>query len=97
MQNIIEEVKKRLIANIKTRNKKILITHMRNEVGNIEATRKGIANIFAKFFQDLYSSNNDEGKDEDNEARLENTSYHADDDKKILKTMNKTDTSQNSP
>ena len=31
--------------------KKILVTHMRNEVGDIEASRKGIANTFCKTLQ----------------------------------------------
>ena len=46
---------------------------MRNEAGSIKATRKGIANMFAKFYKDLHKPT------------------------MILKTMNKTDTSQNSP
>ena len=53
---------------------------MRNEVGAIEASRKGIANSFAKFYEDLYSSGSDERKDEmDNTGRLENKGDHADD------------------
>ena len=38
---------------------------MRNEAGDIEATRKGIASTFAKFYEDLHSNKNDEGKDEE--------------------------------
>ena len=38
----------RSIATIKTRKKKIPITHMRNKSGNIEATRKDFSNVFAK-------------------------------------------------
>ena len=77
VQNILYEGI-RSIASIKTRKRKIRITHMRNEAGNIEATRK--ANVFAKFYKDLYSSKNDERKDEkDSEARLENTRDHAHD------------------
>ena len=56
---------------------------MRNEPGNIEATRKGIADTLANIYEVLYSSKNDERKDEeDNEGRLENTCDHADDDEK---------------
>ena len=62
--------------------KKVLITHMRNKSGNIYAKRKGIANVFAEFYKDLYSSKNDGRKDEkDSEARFENTCDHVDDDK----------------
>ena len=43
--------------------------------------RKGIANVFAEFHEDLYSSKNDERKDkQDSEAGPENTCDHADDD-----------------
>ena len=53
-QNMLEESKGiKSIASIETRKKKILITHMRNKSGNIEATRKGIANVFAIFYKDL--------------------------------------------
>ena len=54
---------------------------MRNESGNIEATRKGIANIFAKFYKDPTHKRKTMKKDEkDNEARLGVTCDHADDD-----------------
>ena len=45
-------------AGIKTR-KKVIIVHMRNKSGNIEATMNGIATVFAKFYKDK----NDERKD----------------------------------
>ena len=35
--------------------KKILISHMRNEKVEFEASRRGIANTFVKFHSDLYS------------------------------------------
>ena len=87
----------RSIANIKTR--KILITRMRNEFGDIEQRGKVLLTHFRFFCEDLYSRKNDEREDEeDNEDRLENTCDHADDDdEQILKTMNKTNISQNSP
>ena len=54
---------------------------MRNKLGNIEATRKAIANVFEEFYKDLYSSENDETKDkQSSEAGLENTCDHPDDD-----------------
>ena len=33
---------------------------MRNKSGNIEAMEKGITNVFAEFYKDLYSKKNDE-------------------------------------
>ena len=41
---------------------RLLITRMRNEVGDIEASRRGVANTFAKFYEDLYSGRNEERK-----------------------------------
>ena len=42
------------IANIKTRKKEALISHMRNDDGKIEASRKGsIANTFSNFYGEL--------------------------------------------
>ena len=72
VQNMLEECKGiKSIANIKTRQNKILITDMRNEAGDIEATTKGIAKTFAKLYADIHSSKNDERKDEeDNKERI---------------------------
>ena len=58
--------------------------------------RKGITNVFAEFYKDLYSKKNDE---------IKTTNRTAKQDLKtlvtiltmILKTVSKTDTSQNSP
>ena len=69
---------------------------MRNKSGNIEAMRNGITNVFAEFYKDLYSKKNDE---------IKTTSGTAKQDLKtlaailtmVLKTVSKTDTSQNSP
>ena len=56
IQQILEEFKGiKKIANIKSRKRKILISHVRNENGEIEASRQSIANTFAKFYSDLYS------------------------------------------
>ena len=44
------------IANIKSRKEKILISQMETEGDEVEASRKGIANTFAKFNGDLHSS-----------------------------------------
>ena len=37
----------------KTR-KKVLVTHVRNKSGNIDAMRKGITNVFAEFYKDFF-------------------------------------------
>ena len=72
------------IANIKTRETNIHITHMRNEAGDIEASRKRIANTFAKFYEDLSWSRSGKRKDDkDNAGRLEDICDHADDDENI--------------
>ena len=71
-------------------------THTRLESGNIEATRKGNVNVFAKFYKDLFSKKNDEREDtQDSEARPEKTLVTM--LTITLKTMSKTHTSQNSP
>ena len=64
VQKILEELKGiKSMASIETR-KRNIVTHMRNEVGDIEAWRRGIADTFATFYEDLYSSGNNERKDE---------------------------------
>ena len=58
----------RSIASSKTT--KNLIAHMSSKSGNLEATRKGIANVYVKFYNVLYSGKNAERKDDkDCEAR----------------------------
>ena len=49
VQNILEEVKRKKIDG-EHQNKKNFSS------GNIKATRRGIANTFAKFYEDLYSN-----------------------------------------
>ena len=53
---------------------------MRNKVGDIEESRKGIANTsVALFTEDFFSSRNDERKDEkDNDGRLDDNCDHVD-------------------
>ena len=61
--------------------KGVLITHMINKLGSIEATRKGIANVFAEFYEDQNSRQNVERQDkQSSEAGLDNTCDHPDDD-----------------
>ena len=62
VQRILEQFKGiKTEENSKT-GERFLITRMRNEVGDIKASRKGITNTFAKFNEALYSSRNDERK-----------------------------------
>ena len=70
---------------------------MRNEAGEIEATRKGIGDTIEKFYKDLYSRRTGERKmrrttKEDLKTLVTMLTMI-----KILKTMNKTNTSQNLP
>ena len=44
--------------------RRIVIPKVRNKDGEAEKTRQGIANVFAKFFEDLYKGEDDHS-DED--------------------------------
>ena len=55
-----------------SRKKKVLISQMRNEEDEIEASRKGIANTFAKFYSSLYAKEkHDQDEEIDEEERHE--------------------------
>ena len=58
--------------------------------------RKGITNVFAEFYKDLYSKKNDEIKPTNGTAK-QDLKTHVTVLTMILKTVSKTDTSQNSP
>ena len=79
-QGIRDNKGTRSIASTKTRKKKVLITHMRNKLGNIAAPRKGTGNVSAEFYKELYSMNDGRKDKQESEARPENTCDHADDD-----------------
>ena len=71
MQEILEQFKGiKTIASIKTRKKK-LNAQMRNEAGEIEALRMGVAHTFAKLYADLYSDRNN-GRPENERDSAEN-------------------------
>ena len=54
-EKILEEVKgTRNISSIKSVKKRILIPKVKNKEGEAVKTRQGIANVFAKFYEDLY-------------------------------------------
>ena len=55
IQKILEEVKgTRNISSIKSVKERILIPKIKNKEGETIKTRQGIANIFSKFYEDLY-------------------------------------------
>ena len=55
IQKILEEVRgTRNISSVKSVKKRILITKFKNKEGETVKTRQGIANVFAKFYEDLY-------------------------------------------
>ena len=55
IQKILEEVKcTRNISSINSVKKRILIPKVKNKEGEAVKTRQGIANVFAKFYEDLH-------------------------------------------
>ena len=61
IQKILEEIKgTRNISNIKSVKNRVLIPKVKNKRGETIMTRQEIANVFAKFYEDLY-----EGEDGD--------------------------------
>ena len=56
-QSILERFKgNNSIAQFKIRKKRLLTSHMKFEEGEVEASRKGIANTFAKYYGELRAS-----------------------------------------
>ena len=54
-----------MIPSIKSVKRRILIPKIRNKDGEAEKTRQGIANVFAKFYEEQYKGEDeqdDEGK-----------------------------------
>ena len=68
IQRILEDFKGvRSIPGIKSARKKVLITKIKNERGDIITSRKGMANVFGEFYEKLYGDNEqDEYDDESN-------------------------------
>ena len=50
--------------------KRILIPKIKNKEGEDEKTRQGIANVFAKFYEELYKGE-DEQDDENKQAQID--------------------------
>ena len=79
-QKILEEVKgTRNISNIKTVKKRILIPKIKNKEGEAIRTRQGIANVFAKFYEDLYEGEegySEEGMDSRTEDEKTDPNQH---------------------
>ena len=65
IQKILEKVKgTKNIPSIKSVKRRILIPKVRNKDGEAEKTRQGIANVFAKFYEELYKGEEEHGDDE---------------------------------
>ena len=65
IQKILEKVKgTKNTPSIKSVKKRILITKVKNKEGEAVKTRQGIANVFAKFFEDVHKGEEDDN-DED--------------------------------
>ena len=60
IQKILEKVKgTKNISSIKSVKKRILIPRVKNNEGEVVKSRQGIANVFAKFYDDLYEGEED--------------------------------------
>ena len=71
IQKILEKVKgTKNIPSIKSVKRRILIPKIRNKDGEAEKTRQGIANVFAKFHEELYKGE-DEQDDESKHAHID--------------------------
>ena len=58
IQRILEEFKGvRNIPGIKTAEKKVLITKIKNDKGECITSRKGIADVFGQFYKRFYEDN----------------------------------------
>ena len=65
IQKILEQVKgTRNIHSIKSVKKRILIPKIKNKEGEDEKTRQGIADVFAKFYEELYKGEDEQEKNE---------------------------------
>ena len=64
IKKILEKVKgTKNITSIKSVKRRILIPRIKNKDGEAEKTRQGIANVFAKFYEDLYKG--EDGQDDE--------------------------------
>ena len=71
IQKIPEKVKgTKNIPSIKSVKRRILIPKIRNKDGEAKKTRQGIANVFAKFYEELYKGE-DEQDDESKYAHID--------------------------
>ena len=58
-------------SSVKSVNKRILISKVRNKEGETTKTRQGIANVFAKFYEDLYE-NEEDNTEKGTDSRTDN-------------------------
>ena len=78
IQKILEKVKgTKNISIIKSVKKRILIPKVKNKEGEAVKTRQGIANVFAKFYEDLYKG------EENNTEKGENPGIEEDEEDEV--------------
>ena len=74
IQRIVEDLKHvRNIPGIKSAKKKVLITKIKNEKGEIITSRTGIVNVFGEFYKNIFD---DKEEDESEEEIGENEKQH---------------------
>ena len=70
------------ISSIKSAKKRILIPKVRNKDGEAAKTRQGIANVFAKFYEDLYK-----GEDDHSDEDMSSCIDHENADSSLIETV----------
>ena len=81
IQRILEDFKGvSNIPGIKSAKKKVLITKIKNERGEIITSRKGIANVFGEFYKKLYDDN-----EQDEYGNESNTDVHIGDTEEMTR------------
>ena len=79
IQRILEDFKDvRNILGIKSAQKKVLITKIKNDKGECITSRKGIADVFGEFYKRLYEDNekDDSEHEVDDDDNYSNTDVH---------------------
>ena len=74
IQRILEDFKRiKNISGIKSAKRKVLITKIKNEKGEVITSRKGIANVFGEFYSKLHDEDqHDETEMESDKNETEN-------------------------
>ena len=75
IQIVLEDFKGvRNIPGIKSAKKKVLITKIKNDIGEIITSRKGIANGFGEFYKKLYDDNEQDEPEQEIGANVNKSS-----------------------